>query len=106
MLTAGCGGAEAPASPDEPLTVEEALRADAEGPVRVRGTLIAAGTDVRLCSAILESHPPQCGRPSLVVRGLDLVGVSNMEQAKGVGWTRREVTLSGEVDDGVLTMSG
>jgi hypothetical protein len=28
-----------------------------------------------------------------------------MEQAKGVGWTRREVTLVGEVEDGVLTVS-
>jgi hypothetical protein len=105
LLAAGCGGADAPASRDEPLTVEEALRAESDGPVRVRGTLIAAGVDVRLCTAILESHPPQCGRPSLVVRGLDLVGVSNMEQAKGVGWTRREVTLVGEVEDGVLTVS-
>jgi hypothetical protein len=109
LAGAGCGEAKdtgGRASEERPLTVEEALRADADGQVRVRGTLIAADTGVRLCSAILESHPPQCGRPSLVVRGLDLVGVSNMEQAKGVGWTSREVTLSGEVDDGVLTMSG
>jgi hypothetical protein len=84
--------------------VNEAL--EAVGTVRVRGTLIANAEGVRLCSAILESHPPQCGQPSLVVRGLDLVGVSNMEQAKGVGWTRREVTLVGQVDDGVLTVSG
>jgi hypothetical protein len=34
------------------------------------------------------------------------VGVSNMEQAKGTGWTRREVTLVGEVEDGVLTVAG
>jgi hypothetical protein len=105
VLAAGWGVSDAPASPEEQLTVEEALQADADGPVRVRGTLIATGADVRLCAAILESHPPQCGRPSLVVRGLDLVGVSNMEQAKGVGWTRREVTLVGEVEDGVLTVS-
>ena len=105
LAVAGCGGADAPASPDEPLTVEEALRDDSGGTVRVRGTLVAADVEVRLCAAILESHPPQCGQPSLVVRGLDLVGVSNMEQAKGVGWTSREVTLVGEVEDGVLTVS-
>jgi hypothetical protein len=106
LVAAACGGAESPASPDGTFTVEEALRADVEGPIRVRGTVIAAGQDVRLCSAILESHPPQCGQPSLRVRGLDLVGVSNMEQAKGVGWTSREVTLVGEVENGVLTVSG
>jgi hypothetical protein len=105
LVVAGCGGAESSASPDGTFSVEEALDADTDGPIRVRGTLIADAREVRLCSAILESHPPQCGRPSLRVRGLDVVGLSNMEQAKGVGWTRREVTLVGEVDDGVLTVS-
>lgn len=105
-LLAGCGGDESPASADRPLTVEEALREDVEGPVRVRGVLIADGVAVRLCSAILESYPPQCGRPWLVVRGLDVVGDSNMEQAKGVAWTSRPATLFGEVDDGVLTVPG
>ena len=81
------------------------MSGERDGRVRVRGTLIAGAREVRLCSAILESHPPQCGEPSLRVRGLDLVGVSNMEQAKGVGWTRRDVTLAGELEDGVLTVA-
>jgi hypothetical protein len=106
LLAAGCGGDEPPVSADGTFTVEEALREQPTGPIRVRGTLFAVASDVRLCAAILESHPPQCGQPSLRVRGLDLVGVSNMEQAKGVGWTSREVTLVGTVDDGVLTVSG
>ena len=71
----------------------------------MRGTLIADPSGVRLCSALLESHPPQCGQPSHAVRGLDLVGVSNMEQAKGVGWTAREVTLEGAVEHGVLNVA-
>ena len=104
-LLAGCGGGESQASPDSVLTVEEALAVDGDGQIRVRGTLIADASGARLCSAILESHPPQCGQPSLFVRGLDLVGVSNMEQAKGVGWTAREVTISGELEDGVLTVT-
>ncbi len=105
MAATACGGTASPASSDEALTVEEAIGADAEGPIRVRGTLFANAQGVRLCNAILESHPPQCGQPSLRVRGLDLVGVSNMEQAKGVGWTTREATLVGEVENGVLTVS-
>jgi hypothetical protein len=106
LAAAACGGDESPADSDEPFTVAEALRTEADGPIRVRGTLIADAREVRLCSAILESHPPQCGQPSLRVRGLDLVGVSNMEQARGVRWTNREATLTGEVEDGVLTVSG
>ncbi len=104
LLVAGCGGdGGEPGARNRPLTGEEVLRAD-DGRLTVRGTLFADARDVRLCSAILESHPPQCGEPSLRVRGLDLVGVSNMEQAKGVGWTAREVTMSGELADGVLTV--
>ena len=91
---------------DRTLSVKEALRAKGGGPVRVRGILIADGNEVRLCSAILESYPPQCGRPWLVVRGLDVVGDSNMEQAKGVAWTSREATLVGRVDEGILTVAG
>jgi hypothetical protein len=105
LLLAACGGDERPASPDGVLTVTEALRLDGGGSVRVRGTVLADARGVRLCSALLESHPPQCGQPSLIVRGLDLVGVSNMEQAKGMGWTSREVTLRGAVADGVLTVA-
>ena len=105
-LLSGCGGEESPALADRTLSVKEALRANGDGPVRVRGTLIVdRANEVRLCRTILESHPPQCVGPSLVVRGLDLVGVSNMEQAKGGGWTSRVATLVGEVDDGVLTVA-
>ena len=104
LLVAGCGGdGGEPGARDRPLTVEEALRAD-DGRLTVRGTLFADVRGVRLCNTILESHPPQCGQPSLRVRGLDLVGVSNMEQAKGVGWTAREVTLAGDLAGGVLTV--
>ena len=108
LMAASCGEAAREAGtlqPRETLSVEQAFKSNATGRVRVRGILFADARDVRLCSAILESHPPQCGRPSLVVRGLDLVGVSNMEQAKGVRWTSREATLVGEVDDGVLTVA-
>ncbi|MDQ3822467.1 MAG: hypothetical protein M3321_04410, partial [Actinomycetota bacterium] len=89
---------------DRPLTVEEAVRTEADGPVRVRGTLVADENHVRLCSTLRESYPPRCGEPSLRVRGLDVVGVSNMEQAKGLGWSHAEVVLAGELADGVLTV--
>ena len=105
-LLAGCGEDQSPGSAERPLTIAEALREDVEGPVRVGGILIADGVAVRLCSAILESYPPQCGGPWLVVRGLDVVGDSNMEQAKGIAWTSRPATLVGEVDHGVLTVAG
>ncbi len=98
-------GGDASSVSGNPLTVEEALASDRDGPLLVTGTVYADHEIVRLCSGFRESHPPQCGEPSLRVRGLDLVGVSNMEQAKGATWSRREVTLTGEVDEGVLTVA-
>ena len=103
VLAAGCGGASRPGEPAaEVLTVQEALD-HGSGSLAVRGTLIASIDDVRLCSAILESYPPQCGRPSLLVIGLDLDLLDDFQQGEGVTWSDREVTVLGELEDGVLT---
>lgn len=81
VLLAGCGGSKesqqstpsagAP-SPSGGLTVQEAIDSDLTGPLMVRGYLIERAGELRLCSAILESYPPQCGEPSLRLRGDDL----------------------------------
>ena len=77
---AGCGGSEEPepatpsagaVAPGEELTVQEAIDSDLAGPLMVKGYLIDRGAELRLCSAILESYPPQCGDPSLRVEGDD-----------------------------------
>ena len=47
----------------------------------VKGTIVApAGEAIRLCSALLESDPPQCGGSSLVVEGLDLSTVEGLTE--------------------------
>lgn len=84
-LAAGCGGddgdAGAPATTPSPpsaqpvpgggLTVAEAKGSDVEGPLAVAGNLVERDGAVRLCSAVLESSPPQCGEPSLRLEGFD-----------------------------------
>jgi hypothetical protein len=60
----------------------------------VAGYVIETDGELQLCSAILESFPPQCGEPSLAIAGdvdEDLVG--------------ERVSLIGDVEDGVLTIS-
>jgi hypothetical protein len=96
VLTAGCGGGDSSAV----LAVEEAVnhRGDAE----VTGFLHAEGERVRLCAAVLESFPPQCGEPSLRVDGLDLAGVDGLTREGDVAW-KEGVTVVGTIDDGVLT---
>jgi hypothetical protein len=103
---AACGGDPDSAAPgNSAITVRQALAAKPNEPVSVRGALIVSGGTARLCYAILESYPPQCGGPSLVVKGLDLDTVGELTSANGVTWSDREVRLSGTVADGTLTVS-
>jgi hypothetical protein len=108
LAAPGCGGGDG-VEPQEPradaaVGIEEAQRLG--GVQRVHGTLIAQGGEARLCSAILESFPPQCGEPSLRVEGADVDSMPQTTTAQGVTWSNREITLRGEVDGGVLRLSG
>jgi hypothetical protein len=83
---------------DAGITVAEAL---GHGPtddiVSVTGAVFADpdGT-VRLCDAVLESFPPQCGGAALLVEGLDLASLE-LEEANGLRWAEG-VTLLGSVE--------
>jgi hypothetical protein len=59
----------------------------------VRGYLIERDGELRLCDAILESSPPQCGEPSLRVEG---------EPAAA---SEQRVSLLGEVEGETITVS-
>jgi len=81
LLLTACGGAGAspsgaPASdaPSPPATAIDpnALLGDPalDGrPVRVTGFFLATGDEAQLCSAALESYPPQCGGPAVRITG-------------------------------------
>ncbi len=122
---AGCGGgsdagtpADTGAAPSQGapipgggLSIQEAIDSTLEGPLMVKGYLVAPeGGPVRLCSALLESYPPQCGEPSLVVEGLDLATVEGLAQTSEpdlaqVTWSDAEISILGDVEDGVITVS-
>ena len=55
---------------DGGLSVAEAKASELTGPLLVRGYVIETDGGHRLCDAILESDPPQCGEPSLRVEGV------------------------------------
>ena len=100
LALAACGGDEQrrPAAgtpaPGGGLTVQEALDSDAEGPLLVRGYLVRRRDETRLCTALAESDPPQCGEPSLRVEG------EIRKRPAG-----EEVSLLGDVRNGVLRVS-
>ena len=69
---------------DDLVTVSGALFVDADG-------------TVRLCDAIAESFPPQCGGDRIVVQGLDLSSVAGLQTEGDVSWAEG-VTLFGSVE--------
>ena len=104
---AGCGEDDTDAQPaahgDGPgISIDEALASDLDQPLLVNGNLLAQGDDVRLCSALAESFPPQCGGSSLQVEGLALEDVQGLVAEGDVSWTDRPIQLLGVVSDGTL----
>jgi hypothetical protein len=122
---AGCGGSDddAPAgggtttgqtsgiAPGPGISIDDALASDFDEPLLVMGNLLAQGEEVRLCSALAESFPPQCGGASLHVVGLDLEEVDGLITEGDVSWTDRPIELLGVVEndtqgkDDILTVS-
>jgi hypothetical protein len=60
----------------------------------VEGYLIERDGELRLCDAILESSPPQCGEPSLRVEG------------SAPAASEEPVSLLGEVAGDTISVSG
>jgi hypothetical protein len=103
---AACGGDDSPADNDGAVvSIDDALASDSDEPLVVTGNLLAQRDDVRLCSALAESFPPQCGGCSLVVEGLALEKVDGLVTEGDVSWTDRPIELRGVVSDGTLTVS-
>ena len=110
LLLAGCGGVDEPAGPSMGapapgggLSVQEAIDSTLDGPLLVKGFVVQTGDGTRLCSALAESFPPQCGGPSLRVEGV--VGELTVAEEGDVRWTETEVSLLGDVDGDVLRVS-
>jgi hypothetical protein len=89
VAIAGCNSSsDEPTASDAggPITVDQLLARSADMPVAVRGLLHSDQGVARLCAAILESYPPQCGEPSVELVGLNLAAVDATTTAAGVTW--------------------
>jgi hypothetical protein len=95
-------GSGAPA--DGGVSVSEALASGGEGLITVQGFLVADDAGAKLCEALAESYPPQCGGASVpVVDYEEMVDVPT-QNAQGVTWTDQFLSLTGEVVDGVFVV--
>lgn len=80
------------------VEIDEAIASASGEPVLVNGALfVYPDGSAALCSAMLESFPPQCGGSRLTVRGLDETMVGPLEEAQGLRWAER-VQLFGTVE--------
>ena len=91
--------------PSAGISVARAREAETRAPLLVRGFLVVVGDRPRLCSALAESYPPQCGAPSLAVVGIPSGDRGGLKEAGGVAWSEREIALLGTVEDSVLRVS-
>ena len=87
------------------ISIDAALASDSAEPLLVNGNLLAQGEQIRLCSALAESFPPQCSGPSLQVEGLKLAEVDSLVTEGDVSWTDRPIQLLGTVEDDRLVVS-
>jgi hypothetical protein len=90
--------------PAGPITVEQLVARSADTPVATQGFLHVVGDVARLCGAILESYPPQCGQPAVELVGLDLEAVDGLTSAEGVNWKESIVLTLERSADGRFTV--
>ena len=87
------------------ISVSETLTSSLSGPLLVNGFIVAVSADVRLCAALAESYPPQCGGELLRVEGLDLGSIAGLRSERATRWTETQVQLLGDVEGESLTVS-
>lgn len=89
-VLSACGDDDAPG--DAPvLTVEQLVARSADSPIAVQGFLINQDGVTRLCAAVMESYPPQCGEPAVELVSLDPAEVAGTQTDQGVTWKERVV---------------
>jgi hypothetical protein len=105
-VVAGCGDDDEEVEPAGPITVEQLVARSSDTPIEVEGFLLAEGTLVRLCAAILESYPPQCGEPSVELVGLDLGEVPGTTAEGDVVWLEGAMLRVEREGDGRFAVLG
>ncbi len=84
------------------ITVEQLVARSSDSPITVRGLLLSTGGETRLCAAILESFPPQCGEPSVVLVDIDPASLDGIEEAGDVIWKDGAVLQVQRQQDGTF----
>jgi len=107
LAASGCGSesAEGPTDPTPSGVIDISELADQNPPLSatVRGSVFWDDDAARLCGVLMESFPPQCGDPSIVIGNPELLEVEFTE-TQGIRWTDRVVEIEGNWDGEVFTL--
>jgi hypothetical protein len=87
------------------ISVTEALASDLDSPLLVNGYLVVTDGQARLCEALAESFPPQCGGARLKIEGLDLASIDGLQEEGGVTWSDDQIQLLGALKGGVFDVA-
>ena len=92
----------APGDEEPIVAVSVADASDQFGQISVTGFLVEVDGEIRLCEALAESFPPQCGEASITVTSREQVDPDDLQNEGAVTWTDFAVTILGEMVDGTL----
>jgi hypothetical protein len=84
------------------LTVAEALATNASGILAVQGFYVDDSSGPRLCEALAESFPPQCGGANVGLGDLSGIDLGELQSNGDVTWSDDVFVVIGELIDGVL----
>jgi len=103
LSTAACSGGDDVGAGDGVLSITEAAEASTGDVATVRGFIVADAEGVRLCEALAESFPPQCGGSFLILNEFDAAAFPQIfsESPGGdVAWTDDEQDVIGFLEPG------
>ena len=91
-----------PGDEPPPAAIQPGAATSVSGPVAVAGFIVAVGDEIKICEALAESFPPQCGGGFVTVTSIDQVDPDDIQSSGDVRWTDYTVTVFGEMVDGTL----
>ena len=95
---AGCGDDD-----NGPITtISQAILQD--GDAELEGFVHIVEDRARLCGVLRESFPPQCGDPAVEIANVEVLDVE-LATEQDVSWTDLTISVTGTVEDGVLTIA-
>ncbi len=91
--------------PSPGVPVATVVGTSIDGGFVIAGFYVADANGVRLCEALAESFPPQCGGASIIFDNTAGAALGPLSIEQGVSWSEQPILVEGSVVDGVFVAS-